>query len=324
MFKSDKKPYVIIRALLFVAAFVLIFAFLEALTYDHNLAFDGWAYIYQTDIDIMIMGSSQAGAFDAAYITEQTGKNTVILTSGAQGVKQIYFNLLEILKYQQPELVVVEEFSIIEDTLSWMEEQGVSGLALANLDGMRMSPLKLRAVFSTLGFEGYGVFHIMREAGKTERFIRAVKDLPQRLKSIFEPEERYMSPTKGTILYHPEYGPTRGQYEESLTRVPEENFALPEESVIYMDKIVDLCAEKDVKLEFIKTPLIKNQSSVSGHPVIAEHLKQTGSGVDTYNLMDGEYGLDMVFEDYTDVNHVSESGMRKLSDWFIAHLDDID
>ena len=60
MFGSDKKPYVIIRAVIFVAVFVLLFVFLEALTYDHNLAYDGWPYVYESDIDVLIMGSSQA------------------------------------------------------------------------------------------------------------------------------------------------------------------------------------------------------------------------------------------------------------------------
>ena len=292
--------------------FVLIFAFLEALTYDHHKEYNGWAYVYQTDIDVLIMGSSQADAsFDAKYISEETGKNVVILSSGAQSAKQLYFNLIEVLKYQKPELIMVEEFSIIEDTLSWMDENGLYGLALLNLDGMKMSPLKLRAAFSAVGFDGYGVFHIMREAGKTERFLFALKHLKLQIKRIFKPEEKWLSPYKGTIYHTPETLATEEEYLESVSRTPEEGFELPRENVRYMDKIIALCKKNGIEVELVKTPLIKNASSLSGHEAIVGHLKETNSDVKAFNLMDEESGLTFQFEDFTDVNHVSASECLK-------------
>lgn len=325
MFKSDKKTDVLIRAILFVMVFIALFAFLEAVTYDHHKSFDGWAYVYETDIDILIMGSSQADAsFDASYISDKTGKNTVILSSGAQSAKQTYYNLIEVLKYQTPRLIVVEEFSIIEDTLGWMEEKGLYGLALANLDGMKMSFNKISAAFAAASFEGYGVFHIMREAGKTERFIFAIKHLPLQIKRIFEPESLWLSPHQGTILHTPDSMATKEQFEASLARVVDENFELPKENAKYMEKIINLCIKNDINIEFIKTPLIKNASSLSGHIAIVNHIKEMGVDVNTYNLMDEEMNISYVFEDFTDVNHVSKAGMRKVSDWFVRHINEMD
>ena len=321
MISDGKNTKVLIRAIVFVILFVLLFAFLEAFTYDYSTAYDGWAYVYTDDIDILIMGSSEAHAsFDAPYITEQTGKSTVILSSGAQSAKQIYFNLIEVLKYQKPELIIVEEFSVVEDTLSWMRENNLYGLALANLDGMKMSPLKLRAAFSTLGFEGYGVFHIMREAGKTERFIYSVQHMRSRLTHLFDPERKELSPTRGTVLTIPESTATVTQYEESLTREIDKSYEIPKENIIYMDKIIELCSENGIELEFIKTPLIKNASSISGHYAIQKHLEEMGYDIKTYNLMDTSLGGDYLYEDFADLNHVSASGMQKVSDWFVKHI----
>lgn len=323
MFSRDKKHNIIIRAISLVLVVVFLFAFLEALTYDHHRAFDGWAYVYETDIDVLIMGSSQAASFDAQYISQQTNTNTVILSSGAQSIKQIYYNLLEVVKYQRPKLIIVEEFSISEDTLAWMEELGLYGLALANLDGMKFSPLKLRSAFSTIGFEGFGVFHIMREAGKTERFIFAAKHLPLQLKRIFKPEERYFSPNKGTILHPPDSSITLEKYEASLNNTVDENFVLPKENIKYMEKVIDLCNKNDITIEFVKTPLIKNASSISGHYAISKHLIENGYDINTYNMMDEEVNVTYAFSDFTDVNHVNESGMRKISDWLSSHINDI-
>ncbi len=322
MQNNDKKSRVIIRAIAFVIVFFLIFSFIEAFTYDHTKAFDGWAYIYDTDIDVLIMGSSQAASFDAAYISEQTDTNTVILSSGAQSIKQVYFNLKEALKYQSPDLVIVEEFSIIEDTLLWMKEEGLYGLALANLDGMKMSPLKLQAAFSTLSFDGYGVFHTMRESGKTERFIFAAKHLKLQLQRLFYPKERILQPLKGTILHNPDTFATLEQYEDSLAREIDESFILPSENVVYMEKVIKLCIENNVELELIKTPMIKNASSISGHYAIEKFLDNNNYNINAYNLMDKKYNLDCTFEDFSDINHVSESGMRKISDWLASHINE--
>ena len=244
-----------------------------------------------------------------------------MLSSGAQSAKQVYFNLLEVLKYQSPELVVVEEFSFVEDTLSWMEEMGTTGLALANLDGMHMSFLKLRAAFSTLGFEGYGVFHIMREAGKTERFLFTLKHLKLELSRLFTPRRKPMLPTRGSVPHiYENPGMPEKQYEASLGTVPDENFKLTDENIKYMGKIIKLCEMEGIKLEFIKTPLIKNESSISGHSAIERYLNDKGYDIPTYNLMDAKYNIVMTKDDYIDVNHVSESGMLKVTGWFIDHI----
>ncbi len=323
MINSEKKSNLIIRCISFVLVFILIFAFIETLTYNHNLAYDGWQYVYTGDIDVLIMGSSQADAsFDAGYITEQTGKSTVILSSGAQSVKQVYFNLLEVLKYQHPELIVVEEFSVIEDTLGWMDEMGLYGLALSNLDGMKMSPLKLWAAFSTLGFEGYGVFHCMREAGKTERFLFTLQHFKLQIKRVFHPKEKDLSPLRGTLLHHPETIATQEQYEASLIHNVDESFELPKENIEYMYKIIELCLKNGIEIEFIKTPLIKNTSSISGHFAIEKYLNQKDYEINTYNLMDTVYNLNLEKDDFTDVNHVSSSGMQKVSAWFSSHINE--
>ncbi len=321
MFGSDKKTYVIIRAVAFVMVFIAIFAFLEALTYDHDKVYDGWKYVYDGDIDILIMGSSHVHTgFNAEYITEETGKSTVILSSGAQNIKQLYFNLVETLKYQKPEVIVVEEFSIIEDTIAWMKETDAIGLALSNLDGMKMSPLKLKAAFSTLGFDGYGVFQIMRESGKTERFIFALKHIKLAVKRMFTPKEKPFSETRGTEPSVTVENNLSERYNESLVHNIDKSFMLTNQNIKYMDKVIELCKENNIKLEFIKTPLIKNQSSISGHYAIEKHLEEQGYDINAYNLMDKKYNLGMELTDYADINHVSESGMKKVSDWFIEHI----
>jgi hypothetical protein len=45
-----------------------------------------------------------------------------------------------------------------------------------------------------------------------------------------------------------------------------------------------------------------------------------GYDIRTYNLMDAKISEDYLYEDFADLNHVSASGMQKVSDWFVNHI----
>lgn len=323
MFRRDKKINIIIRACVFVLVFVCIFSYIEAISYNHRDIYDGWRYVYRENIDVLIMGSSQVhSSIEAKYITEQTGKSTVLLSSGAQNIKQTYFNLLEVVKYQKPDLIIIESLSVIEDTLKWMKDRGINGLALQNLDGMKMSPLKLRAAFSVLGFEGYGVFQIMREAGKTERLLTAFKHIKSRTKEIFNPVKIDLHPERGFVPKDKSLKVTKEQYDRRDNYVIDEEFELTKENIKYMEKVIKICMDNDIDIEFVKTPLIKNQNAMSGHLALVRYLEEKEYNIDAYNLMEEEYGVDLLQEDHADINHVSVTGARKISEWFACHLED--
>ncbi len=171
---------------------------MEAIFHDRTPVHTGWQYVYEEEIDVVVIGSSQVHyAIDAKLISKETGLSVVDISSGAQSVKQNYYNLVEILEHQDPDLVVVETYGIVEDTLSWMEENGTLGLVLAGIDDMEMGYNKLNAAFSILKFEGYPVFHIMRESGKTERMIAGIKDLPNRIDRLFRNDEVILDANRG-------------------------------------------------------------------------------------------------------------------------------
>lgn len=323
MFKSDKKKHVIIRTIAFVLVFIGLFLYIETISNDDYYTYEGWGYVYEDDIDVLIMGSSQAHcSFDAKKITDETGKSTVVLSSGAQNIKQTYFNLLEVVKYQNPDLIVIESFSIIEDTLTWMEETGSNGLALQNLDGMKMSPLKVWSAFSTLGFDGYGVFQIMRESGKTERLIAAIKNIIPNTKNIFKDKHKELKPKRGYEPVDPTMHITEEQYQRQYKYTIDDDYELPRQNIKYLDKVIRICHKNNIDIEFIKTPMLKRESSMNGHLALERYLNKKGYDIKAYNLMEKEYNLELLQEDYADINHISESGVEKISDWFIGHINE--
>ena len=125
---------------------------------------------------------------------------------------------------------------------------------------------------------------------------------------------------RGTLLGEPTEYDLAEKFEESLVHEIDENFELNKQNIKYMEKIISLCQENGIELEFIKTPLIKNESSISGHAAIERYLNSKGYDIATYNLMDEKYGIVMTKDDYLDINHVSASGMLKVSEWFTEHI----
>lgn len=320
-FKSDKKIHVIIRAAAFVMVFIAVFAFLEALVHDYTEYHAGWRYVYYDDIDVLIVGSSQVHySIDAQYITNETNKSVVDLSSGAQSVKQSYYNLLEVFKHQKPDLLMLEAYGIIEDTMTWMENNDTTGLILNGIDDMNMSPQKLYSAFSMMGFEGYGVFHIMREAGKTERLIAAIKDIKHRTQNIFHRVPVELTAKRGYLRAEPGAMADDEEYARRLDVEIDPDFVIIEESLKYMDKIIELCEKNDVPLELVKTPLLKRKNILSGIAFLNNYFDEKGYNIRVYNLMDDEYGIVLKQEHYADINHLSYEGSVIVTRWFAEHI----
>lgn len=129
--------------------------FTVLLLYPLNDIVRSWRAFYQLEeqsVDTLIVGSSHAFAsFDIELINSATGDNTYILASNSQNVIQTYFNIQEMLKYQTPDVIILEAYSINgsdnfreEDTgdRNWKKE--------SNIDGMRFSLTKLQAILSSI------------------------------------------------------------------------------------------------------------------------------------------------------------------------------
>lgn len=323
MFRSDKKYYVVIRAVAFVMVFIAMFAYLEAIIHDYTEYHAGWRYVYYDEIDVLIVGSSQVHySIDAQSITDETDKSVVDLSSGAQSVKQSYYHLLEVFKYQQPDLLMLEMYGIIEDTLTWMEGNGTTGLILNGIDDMKMSPQKLYSSFSLLGFQGYGIFHIMRESGKTERLIAAIKDIKDRTLNLFNRVPTKLTAKRGYLRAPPGEMATAEEYARRLDVEIDPDFVIIEENLKYMDKIIELCEKNDVPIEFVKTPLLKRKNILSGMAFLDNYFDEKGYNINVYNLMDEQYDINLIQKDYADLNHLSYEGSIVVTEWFVEHIKD--
>lgn len=107
---------------------ILLFGSMEIASevfYADSDIINNWRAFYaqeKNSIDYLIVGNSHAYAsFDTEMIERETGKSAFILASPSQTVTQAYFNVKESLKYQKPEMIILETFSI-DNNSNWQSE----------------------------------------------------------------------------------------------------------------------------------------------------------------------------------------------------------
>lgn len=84
----------------------------------------------------------------------------------------------------------------------------------------------------------------------------------------------------------------------------------------YLDKIVKFCEEKNIKLIFIRTPQHESCSELANEPTFEKIYLENYTQVPFLDLQ--KFPLDN--NDFADVEHLNQSGARKLSTWFNQKL----
>lgn len=213
-----------------------------------------------------------------------------------------YYVLLDALDRQDPELVVVDVYKIIQDTLI----DGPSYLH-RSIDTMPMGRGKLAAVYDLV------------PAGERTEYLWDIAYYHNRWKELRESDLALPdNDTRGWDNLPGVLGRTDFELiSESETAEP------PAVAVEYLHKIARLCKERGVDLLFVATPYetpvpddMDRQRRVNAVAGLAREW-----GVPFLNLM---YRLDeMDFDfatDLADINHANLSGARKITSYLGAYI----
>ncbi|MDE7261219.1 MAG: hypothetical protein K2N78_04035 [Oscillospiraceae bacterium] len=261
--------------------------------------------IYDEDrnsLDVLLMGSSHMlTAVSPLQLWEEHGITSNNLAQNGQVIPVTYYQLLEALRTQTPTLVVLDAYKVIQDSLI-----DAPASLHYTLDGMRPGMPKLRAAFDLLPEERaeYLVDLIAyhdRWKELTEQDFLPLDTASKGVEVLFS-----TTPMADFQIFPPE--------------VKEE----PAPSAIeYLEKIVDLCRERDISLLLVAVPFatpedddMHRQESVNALADYAEDW-----GVPYINMMHltGEFGFDYG-TDMADIYHVNWRGMEKVTGWLGDYL----
>jgi len=254
--------------------------------------------------DVLFFGSSHMYcSVDPNVFEEKTGLSSYVFATQQQPLWITYHYIIEALKTQSPEIMVVEIHMAIEEE-NYMDE----GTNHTAIDPIAFSKNKLEMVKASVpeGQRRYYIFNIMKYHERWEDLKES--DYVREYETNTDPYKGYVRLTPAAIDID----------REDVSKVYESK-ELTEKNRIYLNKIIDLAQEEDIMLILLKSPSNATLEEKMYYNAVSEIAKDRGVEYIDYND-DGLYkevGLD-IETDFYDQRHLNESGMIK----FVSHFGD--
>jgi len=299
-----------------VLSFLLFAAFVAALYFglkranilfmhkDSGMLQYNFGNLERDTLETVFVGNShQFCSIDTEILANEYGINSFMLASSAQTIAMSYYAAMEAIELQHPDRIVLEVFYTPN------ELKAVSDATLHEfLDGMPSCKAKKLALRD-----------LVEEKDERIYYALGIGAYHTRWKELSEND------------FDDEFGRPHGNHHEDrvepnteLTVVdPSEKMEMPEETLEYFDKIVDLCQSRDVELVCYVAPfnaILPDDANSSAmflnwlrtYNWLSDHLSERG--IVLRNLMyelDG-IGLDLS-NDFLDSQHLNCYGQAKVT-----------
>lgn len=254
-------------------------------TVEHDVVFVGDCEVYEN--------------FSPITMWEKYGISSYIRGSAQQLIWQSYYLLEDIFKYETPEVVV---FNVL--SMKYGEPQSESYNRL-NLDGMRLSSSKIKAVKAS-----------MTEDEDLITYIFPLLRYHDRWREVSGEDVQYMF--SRDEVGHSGYLMQCGvrPVESIPAPIPLEDYNFADVCWQYLDKMRELCQENGSELILIKAPSLYPHWYEEWETQIVEYSGK--HGLKYYNLLTvGEdIGIDWSTDTYDMGLHLNVYGAEKLSDYF--------
>ena len=260
-------------------------------TVPHDVVFVGDCEVYEN--------------FSPVTMWERYGISSYIRGSAQQLIWQSYYLLEDIFKYETPEVIV---FNVL--SMKYGEPQSESYNRL-NLDGMRLSSSKIKAVRASMTEEENLITYIFPLLRYHDRWREISGD---DVKYMFSRDE------VGHSGYLMQCGVR--PVETIPTPIPLEDYAFAGVCWEYLDKMRELCQKHGSELILIKAPSLYPHWYEEWESQIVEYANKYG--LKYYNLLavSDEIGIDWSADTYDMGLHLNVYGAEKLSDYFGQILSD--
>lgn len=249
-------------------------------------------------IDVLFMGSSHIHCdVNTAELWKKYGIAAFDYSAAEQPLWMTYYYIQEAMKYQKPEVVVLDLYSPAYRPADFQYD-----FLMENLNGMRFSFTKLKML--QVSCEWYRLWD----------FFPSIVTYHSRYKELTEEDwEQFFLSKEGHATYKgfmPYYGIQ--SFERPNPYDLAEDAQLSEKSEEYLYKIIDYCKNHDLKLLLMVAPYISNSEQNAIYEQIGTIAEKTETSFINFNHYYDEIGIDFK-TDYVDNSHVNYSGAMKFS-----------
>lgn len=300
----------IIKAFIFILLlFNMLSCILRVTNYKDMGGGAGWQRFYASEkntIDVISFGNSHCHCtVDQSILWDQYGIAGYSMTAGSQNVDGTYYFIKEAFKYQNPEVILVECSCMIGDELDYSE-----ATIYRNTLGMRYSLNQMEAVqhFSnggSLDFEDK-IQLLTKLAIVHNRYKELVPE-------DFSQDRTYFKGYVGTDEVY--------SLEQNQSVLENDLAELFPDRMCYVDKIIELCREKEINVIFFVAPTVEidndKQKRVN---YLATYFAERGIPFFDFNKLSNEIGLDYS-HDLRDTGHLNDFGAAKVTNYLGDYIE---
>lgn len=274
------------------------------------------------DIDVQIYGSCHAyTSFDTAYFEEQYGVSAYNMANPSEIIPTTYLRMFERFKRDLPEVAVVEIWGV-NAYETYIPTEDIMGTYLkSNVENIPISKEKVELIkeFETLNVVEDNFAIVKYKERLTEPSVKAVD-----FQYSFEKAENTYNSKGDNGIYNEmknrfsnngfknntsnpvsDYGVLQANVSDN------ESLAVERDIMKYIDKIIELCEQKEVELIFYRAPYVSTENELKKANYLKAYFEQRG--VPFYDLeKEIEYSYETDFFDY---QHLSVWGARKSTDY---------
>ena len=270
-----------------------------------------WGSLYYAEkdntLDVLFMGNSDMyRGMSPIVLWDEYGIASYSYTSPGQRMWTSYYVLLDALRSQSPEIIVLNVDSI----------QSTGPSAESNyrkaLDNMQMSPVKIKAILDP-AFK----FNIEKKISFVFPILRYHTRAADLTKEDFELAYGYnVFEYKGMDM-NANVRPYEGG--NTYMEEKEESFEIPEEPKKYVDKIIEICEENNIKLILVEIPSADSWSYAKSIALSEYALEKEVPFID-FNLLLDEIDLDWTKDTEDGGDHLNVIGAEKVSKYMGEYL----
>lgn len=254
-------------------------------TMDHDVIFVGDCEVYEN--------------FSPAVLWEEYGINSYIRGSAEQLIWQSYYLTEETLSYEKPDIVV---FNVLSLEFNEPRKESYNRMTL---DGMRWSKSKVGSILAS-----------RTEEDSFIEYIFPILRYHSRWNQLTEEDFRYFWKRKQVshngFMIRVDVRPAENVPEGR----PLTNYSFGDNAMSYLEKMAELCKEKDVELILIKAPSLYPYWYEEWDEQVVDFAEAHDLKYINFLKYKDEIGLDYNQDTYDAGLHLNLSGAEKLTRYF--------
>ena len=264
---------------------------------------DGFYALEENSIDVLGIGTSHLySGLNPSVLAHYTGLSSYDFAGQCQPIEITYTYLIEALKTQDPQLIILDIFALSEQATACQ----VAGAYRANIQDLKPTFDKVKAYKNV--YDHNLVENIFDISLYSHRL--SIIDY-KNLDNIFvHPDNYYFG---YTFVY------TSGDNIWDIPAPQATKAIEPEDRRLeYLNKIIDLCQQEDIQLLMIKTPYYITEDDANIYAYVWQLCEEKGIPYIDFNYMLDE--LDYQYELDGDSWHATGSGAFKITKYIADYI----